>query len=215
MVAYSALTDLAAVESALDEFDRLGRAAFLEKYGFGEAREYFLVTDDGHYDSKAIFGVAWGYQHGTPLTSEEFVGGKNGAAGRLSQLGYDIEGLEPRGGRLSFDTFEAALNEFRPPVENITKIREYVMARDFAEFYIPASRPYIAMIAPGDERPSAWVHRGYIWFRNEDGTQGGIALPYNKLRDGGGSRMRRREESRRFCESCGMALPATGVCDYC
>jgi hypothetical protein len=30
-----------AVGAALDEFDRLGQDAFLAKYGFGRAREYF------------------------------------------------------------------------------------------------------------------------------------------------------------------------------
>lgn len=39
------LVDVAAVErglAALEEFDRIGRSAFLEKYGFGEAKSYFI-----------------------------------------------------------------------------------------------------------------------------------------------------------------------------
>ena len=58
MVSYADLTDPRAVEAALEEFDQLGRWTFLEKYGFGEARDYFLVTDTGRYDSKAIFAAA-------------------------------------------------------------------------------------------------------------------------------------------------------------
>lgn len=53
VISYADLSDRAAVEWAMTEFDRLGRAAFLKKYGYGEAREYFLVTDTGRYDSKA------------------------------------------------------------------------------------------------------------------------------------------------------------------
>lgn len=40
MVSYADLTDRAAVESALEEFDTLGRWTFLDKYGYGAAREY-------------------------------------------------------------------------------------------------------------------------------------------------------------------------------
>lgn len=58
MVSYAALTDRSAVEAAIDEYDRIGRVAFLHKYGFGEATTYFLITEDGRFDSKAIFGVA-------------------------------------------------------------------------------------------------------------------------------------------------------------
>ncbi|MEV7632924.1 hypothetical protein AB0N64_11000 [Microbacterium sp. NPDC089318] len=218
MVSYAALTDRAAVDEAIAEFDRIGRFAFLEKYGFGQATSYFLVTDNGHYDSKAIFGVAYGIQHGEVPANDEFHGGRNGAAARLDQLGYMIEGLEGQRGRLSFDTFEAALNEFKLPVENMARVHEFVVQHDFVEFYIPGSRTYIAMIARGDTRPSAWIHVGYIWYREADGTQGGIALPYNRLRDSGGGRRRRRDDSERMtCPTpgCGMLLPVSGVCDYC
>lgn len=93
MPSYSALTDRSAVHRAIEEFDDLGREAFLHKYGFGPAREYFLTTDTGTYDSKAIFGVAFGYQHGTPLSSDEFSGGRDGAAGRLAELGFSVTGI--------------------------------------------------------------------------------------------------------------------------
>ena len=36
------LTDPNAVGAALEEFDQLGRWTFLEKYGFGEARDCFV-----------------------------------------------------------------------------------------------------------------------------------------------------------------------------
>jgi hypothetical protein len=41
-----------------EEFDSLGREEFLAKYGFGEARSYFLVRDGKAYDSKAVVGAA-------------------------------------------------------------------------------------------------------------------------------------------------------------
>lgn len=59
MVSYSDLTDRAAVHWAVSEFDRLGRDAFLERFGFGVAREDFLVVNGFLYDSKAIFAAAY------------------------------------------------------------------------------------------------------------------------------------------------------------
>jgi 5-methylcytosine-specific restriction protein A len=52
----SDLTSPAAVEAALDEFDTVGREAFLTKYGFGRARRYFVRRAGKYYDSKAIVG---------------------------------------------------------------------------------------------------------------------------------------------------------------
>jgi hypothetical protein len=55
------LTSPAAVESALDEFDQLERDAFLNEYGFGRARRYFVWRNGKYYDSKAIAGAAHGF----------------------------------------------------------------------------------------------------------------------------------------------------------
>ena len=40
-----ALRDREAVFHAVAEFDQLGREAFLKKYGFGKAKEYYLRLD--------------------------------------------------------------------------------------------------------------------------------------------------------------------------
>jgi hypothetical protein len=61
-MALSKLTSRVAVLKALDEFDRLGRTVFLSKYGFHEAREYFIDVGGRSYDSKAIVGAAFVYQ---------------------------------------------------------------------------------------------------------------------------------------------------------
>ncbi|WP_143103060.1 hypothetical protein [Agrococcus baldri] len=88
---YDELTSRDAVDEAIAEFDHVGRHTFLERYGLGEAREYFLVEEDRHYDSKAIFAAAYEKQHGVPPS--EFTGGKQGAAARLTELGYAITGI--------------------------------------------------------------------------------------------------------------------------
>ena len=57
------IRDPAAIRAAMEEYDRVGRAYFLDKYGFSEAREYMLrdPATGRLYDSKAILGAAYGY----------------------------------------------------------------------------------------------------------------------------------------------------------
>jgi hypothetical protein len=59
----SDLTDPAAVNAAMDEFDRIGRNDFLQKYGFWPSRTYFIRRGDKYYDSIAIASAAIGFQH--------------------------------------------------------------------------------------------------------------------------------------------------------
>ena len=89
-----ALTDITqtGVESAVTEFDRIGREAFLNKYGFGEARSYFLIVANKRYDSKAIAGAAHGYSRPAegPLPASEFSGGEATVRRTLERLGFTV-----------------------------------------------------------------------------------------------------------------------------
>ncbi|GAA1758829.1 hypothetical protein [Agromyces humatus] len=89
-MALSDVTDRQSVLDAIEEFDRLGRAAFLEKYGFREAREYFLEFAGERYDSKAIVGAAHFHQHGTALKARDFSGGSATVAKLLDGLGFAV-----------------------------------------------------------------------------------------------------------------------------
>ena len=88
----AALTDPAAVRRAIDEFDQIGREAFLAKYGFGPARACFLTEQGRRYDSKAIAAAAYGYQHpdSGALWSGEFSGGERTVKARLEALGFPV-----------------------------------------------------------------------------------------------------------------------------
>jgi MoxR-like ATPase len=94
-VGLAELTDPQAVVKAIGEFDQLGRDAFLEKYGFGRARSYFLIHDDKRYDSKAIIGAAHGFQFPEqgPLKANEFSAGEATVKAKLEQLGFTVEVL--------------------------------------------------------------------------------------------------------------------------
>lgn len=94
----SAIRDRSAVLQAIDEFDRLGRERFLEKYGFGPARAYELVFNGRRYDSKAILGAAHGFarpDHG-PLTAAEFTGGRATVMKTLEDLGFEVRSTTHR-----------------------------------------------------------------------------------------------------------------------
>jgi putative restriction endonuclease len=91
-VAIGDLSDRSAVLSAMDEHDRIGREAFLDAHGFKEATRYLVQNDGREYDSKAIAGVAHGYQFGSPLRPDEFSGGRP-VTDRLRALGFDVRDI--------------------------------------------------------------------------------------------------------------------------
>jgi 5-methylcytosine-specific restriction protein A len=103
-----ALSDLTqgAVQAALDQFRDLGREAFLERYGFGKARSYFVLQDGLPYDSKAIAGAAHGFLNGlSPLGPDNFSGGERSVAKRLRELGFEVTG--PTDTSISAISFES------------------------------------------------------------------------------------------------------------
>jgi 5-methylcytosine-specific restriction protein A len=95
-VAFTDMQSSAAVLQALDEFDRLGRARFLAKYRFGQARRYFLVREGRLYDSKAIVGAAHAreFPDAGPLTPADFSGGEATVKRKLEDFGFQVLVLE-------------------------------------------------------------------------------------------------------------------------
>ena len=90
----SRLRSPTAVQAALDEFARLGRAAFLERYGFGKSRDYLVRNPrTGELcDSKAIVGAAHGFEHREqgPLRPADFSGGEATVVPKLQALGFEV-----------------------------------------------------------------------------------------------------------------------------
>ncbi|QLI80861.1 HNH endonuclease [Chitinibacter fontanus] len=86
----SLLTSADAVRAAIAECDQLGRDEFLKKYGYKNSRLYPLEYQGNIYDSKAIAGVAYGYEHGTPLKASEFNGGVATVIPALARLGFNV-----------------------------------------------------------------------------------------------------------------------------
>lgn len=82
----------------MDEFVRIGREAFLQKYHFGPAREFFVIHPPTGLpcDSKAVVGAAYGLQfaeHG-PLRPQDFSGGQATVVKVLKGLGFELSDAE-------------------------------------------------------------------------------------------------------------------------
>jgi hypothetical protein len=81
---------------AMQEYDRLGRAAFFAAHDFGPATTYDLVRGERRYPPKAILGTAYEFAVGQRLAPGDFEGGKSGAVAVLGKLGFAVE-HQPRG----------------------------------------------------------------------------------------------------------------------
>jgi hypothetical protein len=91
-MAFKDISSREAVLKAIHEYDELGEEAFLNRYGYYPAKVYFLVVNGKRYPSKAIVGVAHGYQFPEqgPLKSADFVGGENTVKRKLEKLGFEV-----------------------------------------------------------------------------------------------------------------------------
>ena len=88
------VTDPDAVRAAVAECESLGREAFLERYGFGKARRFFLKIGRRRYDSKAIVAVAFRHQYkGAPALENGFGGGERKVGTVLARMGFEVEGM--------------------------------------------------------------------------------------------------------------------------
>lgn len=82
----------AAVRKAMREYDKIGPEQFLSKHGYGPAKKYHLKHAGAMYPSKAIFGVAYGYEFPSegPLDSTSFTGGEQSVVQKLESLGFKV-----------------------------------------------------------------------------------------------------------------------------
>lgn len=96
------LSDPAAVQAALDEYLSVGQEVFLDRHGFGRASGYVVRDPRSSQwaDSKAIAGVALGYQFPAEggLRASQFSGGNATVVRKLASLGFDVGPLDAKAG---------------------------------------------------------------------------------------------------------------------
>lgn len=214
------VTDPNAVLEAIEEFDQLGRERFLEKYGFGESRHYFLQYGGKLYDSKAIVGAAHGYQHPElgPLTAHDFSGGERTVQPQLEKLGFTVTMADDDSSSSLQADMEKALVEYvtarqsspfsgSHPMSALFQsmaqtLQSSPVVREHPTIRVTASTgqgnwaaiPWIALIGEGSTIQSG-IYCVYLF--REDGSgvyltlAQGVTEPKNRL-----GRMRAREELR-------------------
>lgn len=93
------LTSRDAVLQAIEEFDRLGRGAFLAKYGYGGAKRYRILHEGREYDLKAIAGAARGFQYPDrgPFPHGAFGSGLRSTVPKLESLGFEVRAADVAG----------------------------------------------------------------------------------------------------------------------
>lgn len=74
----------AKVLAAIAECDRLGKLAFLDRYGYRDSIRWHLRHEGSSYPSKAILGVA------ANLKAEDFFGGAAHTVSQLAALGFHV-----------------------------------------------------------------------------------------------------------------------------
>lgn len=79
------------VLAAMAEFDRNGRDATLRRHGYRRALDYVVIHDGKEYDSKALYGIAYGieYPDEEPIRNRGLQGGQ-GVTQRLEALEFDV-----------------------------------------------------------------------------------------------------------------------------
>lgn len=90
-----AIKNRESVIKAMAECDMMGRDCFLKKHRFQRAKSYFVKHKDRLYDSKAIVGVAFGFEHPKKgaLKPSDFSGGESTVARKLIDLGFEVKVL--------------------------------------------------------------------------------------------------------------------------
>lgn len=84
--------DRPAVLAAMRECDELGREAFLARHGYRKSNRFTVEHEGRMYDSKAILGVAFGYQYDCePLKPGEHSGGAEHCATLFRKLGFTVK----------------------------------------------------------------------------------------------------------------------------
>ena len=88
----SVITKKSSLLKSIQEYDRIGQEAFLDKYGYGPSRDYFIKHGGKLYDSKPICGAAHQYEslERKPLVSGQFSGGIDRVIPFLRKFGLPV-----------------------------------------------------------------------------------------------------------------------------
>lgn len=94
-LAHNNINNRDSIIKAIAEFNHLGEMDVHKTYGFKKSITYNLIHEKKRYPPKAIFGIAYQYEYGAPLTRDEFQSTII-IRDNLKNLGFDIVGKEDK-----------------------------------------------------------------------------------------------------------------------
>ncbi|MBD5785058.1 hypothetical protein IF650_02585 [Cellulosimicrobium terreum] len=128
-----------------------------------------------------------------------------------SECDKEIHGV----GRTEYASLDAAFEALQFPVENRPLMREIAGSVDFSKVWAPQSRSYIG-VGHLDRRPAAaYLNRGFVDVRLDEGGYERHELPAFARAAGGTLRAGPAESPPVTCSACFIQLPASGICDDC
>ncbi len=118
------------------------------------------------------------------------------------------------GEQREFESIDHALGELKWwTTDNLAVIRELTKDLAHGRVYTPASGGYVGIV-PADGGPIISLHVGYVaGLRDEAGRRYWVALPDNRIRDGGESHRRTAEGD--ACPECGVLTSLALPCEEC
>jgi hypothetical protein len=134
----------------------------------------------------------------------------------------------PGAGR--WDTLAHAFAAYRYPLENLPLVQRLVDAIGIDHYEGIPSRTYIRAVRR-DRRPILYINSGFtsgllseteildavgdVDRAQEPNGRWYVVHPTNQLRDGSRAPAGAAGRDYGACPSCGMQLPASGICDFC
>lgn len=160
------------IDKSLEEFDDLGREAFLGKHGYGHATTYLLAHRGRFYDPKAVVGVAHSWTaKGGVLTRNDL--DSTEAVERLRRLNYDVvsfnglwwvnQGASYSAERAGGFVWAPKVTKSGHPASHHVAVSKLRVGQKIVHYANGAVRAIGTVLAPPEERPRPAALSGEAW----------------------------------------------------
>ncbi len=144
--------DEIAMLKAIEEYNDLGRAKFLKKYGFSKSSKFYLIHEKRLYDTKALVSAAYRRTTGRRLAHDRFSGGAQTVA-VFERLKKDANRL--RKSKWFEDTL-GELGNLSTEFDHLPRVQSHLQKLGFSK-WIPFSK-----LIPFTKHAQLQLHTGWL-----------------------------------------------------
>ncbi len=144
--------DEIALLKAIEEFNDLGRAKFLKKYGFSRSSKFYLIHEQRLYDTKALVSAAYRHATGKRLAHDRFSGGAQTEA-VFQRLKKDANRF--RHSKVFEDTL-GELSNLSTEFDRLPRVQSHLQKLGFSK-WIPFSK-----LIPFTKHAQLQLHTGWL-----------------------------------------------------